>query len=245
MRRRRITQILPGVPFRLCLKTSWGRLFVWYDTSMKKLLLFDIDGTLLTGGGHDRFSRTISKVHGLDLTSDKDFRGYTDYLILAALLESEGWDDEQIKATMPKLLEEMDKMHAETFHADDMKLLPGVKKLLDKLKETESVLGLITGNMESIAKRKLEALGIWDYFSLGGYGSDPHIIRADLVKIAIERAGFKDNIKQVYVIGDTAKDIEAAHTAGVVNSIGVANGFRDIKELSDAGAKYIFEDFKN
>jgi len=178
---------------------------------VKKLLLFDIDGTLLTGGGHDRFSRTISRVHGLDITSDKDFRGYTDYLILAALLESEGWDDNQIKITMPKLLEELDKMHAETFHADEMKLLPGVKELLSKLTDTDSILGLITGNMESIAKRKLEALGIWNYFTLGGYGSDPHVIRADIVKVAIERAGFEDSMDRVYVIGDTAKDIEAAH----------------------------------
>ena len=212
---------------------------------MKSLLLFDIDGTLLTGGRHDRFSRAISEVHGLDITSDKDFRGYTDYLILAALLESEGWDDDQIKATMPKLLEEMDKIHARTFQIDEIEILPGVKELLSELKETGSILGLITGNMETIAKRKLEALGIWKYFSLGGYGSDPHVVRADLVKIAVKRAGFENNLEQVYVIGDTAKDIEAAHATGVSNSVGVANGFRSTQELVGAGAKFVFEDFKD
>jgi len=212
---------------------------------MKKLLLFDIDGTLVTGGRHDRFELAIHNLHGIKPAYDKDFRGYTDYLILAALLESEGWSDEQIRSATPKLLKELDKIHAETFEKGEVTLLPGVKKLLDSLSETDSILGLITGNLESIAKRKLEALGIWKYFSLGGYGSDPHTVRADLVKQAIERAHFEEAIDAVYVIGDTARDIDAAHAAGVVNSVGVANGFRSSQELIDAGATIVLEDFKD
>lgn len=212
---------------------------------MKKLYLFDIDGTLLTGKGDDRFARVLQELHSIDAATDKDFRGYTDYLILAALLKDEGWGSEQIEIAMPELLERLDTVHQETFKADKMQLLPGVAELLKALSETGDVLGLITGNLESIAKRKLEALGVWHYFSTGGFGSDAHITRADLVKIAINRAGFNDRYEAVYVIGDTPKDIQAAHEAGVNHSIGVANGFRSTKELEDSGAEVVFEDFSD
>jgi phosphoglycolate phosphatase len=212
---------------------------------MKKLLLFDIDGTLLKGVWDDRYNRALGSIYDLNIKLDKDFRGYTDYLILAALLESEGWDDQQIKAAMPELLRELDKVHKDTFNADDMKLLPGVRKLLEALSQEKVTKGLITGNLVTIAQRKLEALDIWKYFSGGGFGSDPHLIRADLVKIAVKRAGFENSLEDVYVIGDTPRDIEAAIQAGVKNSVGVANGFRSTKELEEAGAKIVLEDFKD
>jgi len=124
---------------------------------MKKLLLFDIDGTLLTAGSaSNRFVGVINRVHGIDVVPSKDFAGYTDFLILASLLEDEGWSDDQIKAAMPKLIDELDKLHEETFIAKDIHLLPGVKELLDALREADCALGLITGNLETIAKRKLE-----------------------------------------------------------------------------------------
>ncbi|HEY4963783.1 MAG TPA: haloacid dehalogenase-like hydrolase [Candidatus Saccharimonadales bacterium] len=211
---------------------------------MKKLLLFDIDGTLLKGLGDDRYSRAISKVHGLDITSNKDIRGSTDYLILAGLLEGEGWGDKQIEVAMPKLLKELDQVHKETFKADNMKLLPGVVALLEAL-EGKTALGLVTGNLETIAERKLTALGVWSYFAVGGFGSDPHVVRADLVKAAIKKAGYQDSVDLVFVIGDTPNDIVAATVAGVKNSVGVANGFRDTKELEEAGAKIVFVDFKD
>lgn len=212
---------------------------------MSKLLLFDIDGTLITSKRADRFSRAIHKVHALHIDSDKDFSGYTDYLILDALLKEKGWTDIQVKESMPKLIKELDRVHAETFQPDDVELLPGTRELIAKLKDRDHQLGLITGNIKGTARRKLEAAGIWSSFSLGGFGDDPHSIRADLVKVAIKRAGYEEDLEDVFVFGDTARDIEAAHTAGVMNSVGVANGYRDIKELVDAGAKYVFEDCKD
>ena len=210
---------------------------------MKKLFLFDIDGTLVKGYGDDRFTTTISNIHQLDIKSEKDFRGSTDQLILVDLLRTEGWGDKQIKEAMPKLLKELDKVHEETFNMDRLKLLPGVKKLLETLDDQENTLGLITGNLKSIAQRKLKALGIWSHFSVGGFGSDPHTTRSDLVRHAVKQAGFKDHIEGVYVIGDTPRDIIAAKEAGITNSVGVANGFRSTQELIDAGAKIVFKDF--
>jgi len=221
---------------------------------MQKPFLFDIDGTLVSGVNdsalstilaEDRFTQAISRGLGLSVRHKKDFRGLTDYLILKILLEDEGWATEQIESAMPELIKELDKVHERTFRAADIKLLPGVKQLLIALRQHGIALGLITGNLQPVARRKLEALGVWPYFSVGGFGDDPHTVRADLVRLAIKRAGFEDRKEDVYVIGDTPRDIEAAHQAGVHNSVGVANGYRDIQELKGAGAKVVFEDFKD
>lgn len=212
---------------------------------MKKLLLFDIDGTLLTGKGDDKFIHALKNSHDLTIKIEKDFSGYTDLLILTELLRNEGWYDNQIQTAMPTLFQELDKAHEETFGASGIQLLPGVKELLDAINKDEVTLGLITGNLQSIAKRKLEYLGLWSYFTLGGFGDDPHVTRSDLVTLAIKRAGFEDNIQDVYVIGDAPKDMEAAVDAGVRNSVGVVNTFREPKELMEAGAWVVLKDFKD
>jgi phosphoglycolate phosphatase-like HAD superfamily hydrolase len=212
---------------------------------MNKLLLFDIDGTLVSGTHDNRFERAIGNIHGLDTKLTGDFQGYTDYLILATLLQNEGWDEEQIESAMPELLKELDIVHKNTFRLDAVKLLPGVKGLLAALSDADCTLGLITGNVDTIAERKLKAVGIWSYFKLGGYGNDLHTTRADLVTTAVKRAGYEDRLDEVYVIGDTARDIAAAHDAGIKNSVGVANGFRSTKELIDAKSRIVLKDFKD
>ncbi len=212
---------------------------------MRKLLLFDIDGTLVTSSHDNRFEKAISNVHGIETKLVGDFQGYTDYLILVSLLTSEGWTEVQIADAMPKLLAELDKVHASTFKPDSVVILPGVRKLLDALEKSDCKLGLITGNLKPVAERKLEAVGIWDYFTVGGFGGDPHVKRSDLVTLAIKRASFENDLENVYVIGDTVRDISAAHDAGVINSVGVVNDFRDVQELIDAGAKIVFDNFED
>lgn len=212
---------------------------------MNKLILFDLDGTLLTGGKENLFEQAIKRIYDTEVAMNFDNRGMTDYTILVALLKNMGWDEQQVEKAMPKLLKEFDAVHSETFDVNDYQLLPGVKELLERLKTLGCTLGLITGNLESRAQRTLEALGVWDYFSIGGYGSDPHKIRAELVKVAVKRAKYENRLDDVFVIGDTARDIEASHTAGVKNSVGVVNGFRDPKELKEAGARFVLDDFKD
>lgn len=212
---------------------------------MKKLLLFDVDNTLITSVHDNRFERAIRNLHGLETKLEGDFQGYTDYLILAALLKSEGWSEAQIEETMPNLFTELDSVHASTFKPDNIKVLPGVENFLKTLKAKGYLLGLITGNLEIIAERKLAAVDLWKFFELGGYGSDKHATRADLVSIATNRAGYSDKLEDVYAFGDTARDIQAARDAGIENSVGVTNGFRDKQELINAKAKFVFEDFVN
>jgi phosphoglycolate phosphatase-like HAD superfamily hydrolase len=212
---------------------------------MKKLLLFDIDGTLISSPHNERFVGAIKNLHNLEIKSDRDFSGFTDQLILGALLEDMGWQDEQISKAMPRLIEELDRVHKESFEPGSVKIMRGVKGLLELLNTKGVVLGLITGNLEATAHTKLKDADIDHYFSVGGFGSDLHESRSDLVEIAIERAGYLDNKDQVYVIGDTPRDIQAAHEAGVKNTVGVTNGLRPVEELKKAGASMVFEDFVN
>jgi phosphoglycolate phosphatase len=211
---------------------------------MKKLILFDIDRTLVTGFDSNKYIGTLKNVHNLDVEVRLDIHGRTDKIILGALLEEEGWTDKQIEASMPQLLSELDRVHERSFQKGSMKLLPGVTNLLIALKDKGVTLGLITGNVESVARRKLEDVDIWQYFPAGGgFGSDPHATRSDLIDIAIGKAGFGDARNGVYVIGDTPRDIIAAREAGIKHTVGVANGFRSTQELIDAGAETVFEDF--
>lgn len=221
---------------------------------MPNLFLFDIDGTLVMGVNdstlsvgftEDRFVLAIRNALGVEVKRDRDFRGLTDYLILQAMLKDIGWDEGRIQSVMPQLLVELDNVHKQVFQSGSVKLLPGVEELLAALAARHETLGLLTGNLETIARRKLEMLGIWSFFSVGGYGSDPHETRADLVRLAMQRAGFEHRIQDVFLIGDTPKDIEAAGEAGIVNSVGVANGFRSVDELKTAGARITLEDFSD
>ena len=212
---------------------------------MKKLILFDIDGTLIDSSRNDRFAQAINNLHKLGVQINKDYRGSTDQLILMALLKDEGWDDQQIAIAMPELVKELDRIHEQSFQKGSIKILPGVHELLRALAKHNVGLGLITGNLESVARRKLQDIKIYSFFSVGGFGSDPHTTRAELIDLAVQRARFKNRKDDVYIIGDTPRDILAAKEAGIVNSVGVANGYRETQELANAGAKLVFEDFTN
>lgn len=210
---------------------------------MTVLLLFDVDRTLVTTAPDGRFEKTIANAHGIESKLDGDFQGYTDYLLLALLLHDAGWSEQQVAQAMPGLLQELEAVHVSTFTTGSVTVLPGVVELLEALESAGCALGLITGNVKTIAQRKLAAGDLWGYFGVGGFGDDPHVARSDLVTVAVQRAGFEGDLDRVFVIGDTARDIAAAHGAGVRNSVGVLNGFRDARELIDAGASIVLDDF--
>ncbi len=212
---------------------------------MPNLYLFDVDKTLITNSSDKSYAKPIHNLHGLSVDDDQDFSGMTDRLILAKLLRNEGWDEHQIDASLPGLITELEKTHAESFDKSFVKILPGVVQLLEALQKREHVLGLITGNLKAITKLKLEAVNIYSFFTVGAYGDDPHNTRSDLVTLAIERAGFADHIQNVYSIGDTTLDIEASLGARVIHTVGVSNGFISTSSLSASGASIILEDFRD
>lgn len=205
---------------------------------MKKIILFDIDGTLLHSGSelgrihHLSFLYGFKTVYGIDVIDD-DFRGYsgrTDMFVIKDILKKKGFDDEKISKNMNKMFQEMIKYFRENIGKADYKetIIGGVIETLNQMdRDNIYVLGLLTGNLREIAKIKLETIGIWSYFKVGGFG-DSSESRATLVDIAVEevtKQKFVDKIdmKQVYVVGDTKQDILCAKERGAV-SVAVSTG---------------------
>jgi phosphoglycolate phosphatase len=115
---------------------------------------------------------------------------------------------------------------------------PAVHETLDLLEKRGETIGLATGNLEAGARIKLQRGDLWQRFAFGGYGSDASA-RADLVRVAIERgcvrAGRRFMRDEIWVIGDTPKDIAAAHAAGA-RAVAVATGWYKLEDLVAAGA---------
>ena len=210
---------------------------------MQKLLLFDIDRTLILNSSEKRFDMPIKNLHNVVVNANKDFSGLTDQLILAKLLTSEGWAEDQIQSAMPSLINELRSVYTESFTPSSITLLPGVRELLEEFTKFDVVIGLITGNIKEIAKLKLETVGIYSYFTVGAFGNDDHASRSELVTLAAKRAGFDKKLSDIFVFGDTDLDIIASLEAGVQNAIGVSNGFASTESLLAAGAKWAFGDF--
>lgn len=206
---------------------------------MNKLILFDIDGTLTASAiGHiEAHAVAYQKVFGIYGSIFMiDYDGKTDRRITKEVLVKLGIAEEEIEAKLPEHLQVMGEYYDSLKPYLKPKLLPGVAEMLERLSANSSVLlGNVTGNLERIAKDKLEVAGIAKYFNLGGFGSESDE-RPDLVKLAIERArerGFEGN--DVYVVGDTPVDIEAGNAAGTT-TIGVATGSYSAEILDEAGA---------
>lgn len=216
---------------------------------MKGLVLFDIDRTLVRGlKGHIlAFSEAFRKVYGVDTTIEIiDYDGMTDQQIIIEVLKKNGLDEKTIKSRMNVCMGTMISAYNSLIRDEKITVLGGVHKLLEKLSEHNFLTGLITGNLESIARLKLEKAGIGYYFKFGGFGSDD-ASRANLVRLAIRRAkeqfGFgPDN--RVFLFGDTPRDIKAGKEAGVT-TIGVATGIYSGKQLEEAGADFVLENLED
>lgn len=216
---------------------------------MRKLILFDIDGTMISGkyDNPDSFSDAIKAVHNIDVEiSWGDIQGMTDPQILKETLLKNGISKKNIKQNMSRYFDEMSKSFQRSVKNREMKPLDGVKELLISLKSKSIVLGLVTGNLSSIAKGKLEKIGLLEYFDIGSFGDDD-INRTKLVKLAIKRAGtkFKHSFRnKIVIIGDSPSDIKAGLEAGI-QTIGVATGKYSKKTLQEAGANAAVDSLKD
>jgi phosphoglycolate phosphatase len=206
------------------------------------LLLFDIDGTLLQHGtvAHQRALReAAARVHGLaELDSRVEFAGRTDEAIVRDLLVASGVEPEAADARWAEVKEAAAAAYAELCPPDLSDLVaPGIVELLPALaaRPAEFRLSLVTGNLEPVARLKLEraGLGRWFEHGQGGFGSD-HRSRARLPAIARTRAGGWPRERAV-VIGDTPRDIACARADGV-RVVAVATGPYAVEALADADA---------
>ena len=215
-----------------------------------KLVLFDIDGTLLRsdGAGRRAINRALREVFGSTGPSDYWFDGKTDPQIVRDLMRLDGHDDGRIDTDMRRLLDRYVECLHEELTAPGFRAapLPGVPELLDRLEEREDVIvGLLTGNIEPGARAKLDAVGIgFERFRVGAFGSD-HEHRPELPAIAQQRTrdqlGLHVEGAAMVVIGDTPADVNCGKALGA-RAIGVATGRFTVDELMRHGPAAVFDD---
>ena len=204
----------------------------------RRIVLFDIDGTLMRGAGpqHKHALITAAKqVMKLDCTLDGiDTSGQLDRDLLLIMLTNAGAPKYKVIDNMTRLMEAAQHHYSVHCKADFSKsVCPGVIALLDLLTEHKIPLGLVTGNLSSIAWRKLENAGIHKHFSFGAFAEEA-TTRARLAKLALWHAKRKDIAAwscQTTLIGDHANDVQAAKSNGF-RSVAVATGFMPAEELS-------------
>lgn len=215
---------------------------------MKRLLLFDIDGTLVWGGPAKKaFQLAMELVFGTaGPIGSHDFSGKTDRQIARELLRAEGVEDGEIDGGFEQLwqeyLGELESRLAEM----PMTVLPGVRPLLEHLNEIDDVaMGLLTGNIVDGARLKLDSVGLMDYFPIGGYGSDSEV-REELTAVAMRRAarvwGINFPAPSVVVVGDTPRDVACGKHGGT-RTVAVATGRYDAERLAATGPDRVLENF--
>jgi phosphoglycolate phosphatase-like HAD superfamily hydrolase len=128
------------------------------------------------------------------------------------------------------------------------KVLPGIIELLDALHGREDcVLGLLTGNIEKGAELKLSHYGVWDFFEFGAFADD-HVDRNKLGPVAhsraVEKHGISFEAEDVFVLGDTPRDIDCARAAGFV-AVAIATGSCGQDELAAHQPDFLFEDLSD
>ena len=214
-----------------------------------KLVLFDIDKTLLKGtrGHHLAFSDAFKKVYGVNTDIDIiEHDGMTDQQIIIEVLKKNDIAETVIKSKMTECMALMVDYFSNVIKDEKIIILDGVPELLEELKRNNILLGLVTGNLEAIARAKLIKIGLNHFFKFGGFGSDD-VDRSNLVKLAIKRAENNFNFNfdnNVFLAGDTAKDMEAGRKAQVKN-IGVATGKYSREQLEAAGADFTVPNLKD
>lgn len=205
--------------------------FVWDD---QDAYLFDIDGTLLRSRDRihvDSFIHSVQRITGFEVTLEGiALQGNTDTDILREACAKAGIPPDVIEPQTAAILEAMCDSVTEQRHAFDLIRMPGVEEALRHLAARGKLLGVATGNLEVIGWLKIEHAGLREWFRFGGF-SDNFPVRSELIAHAAEKAReFAGPHARVCVVGDTPRDIEAAH-ANSLPVIAVATGRPSFEEL--------------
>ncbi len=195
-----------------------------------RLVLFDIDGTLLLSGGAGgrALSGAIAQTYTLPTGTDGvRVDGKTDPQIVREILSHHGQEDRFTDEEVSSLFSiYLALLRQELMAGNDFLVLPGALELVRTLDRQENfLLGLATGNIEEGARLKLERAGLESFFAFGGFGSDAEN-RTDVIRIAMERGRQINALvipEKVFVVGDTPRDIVHAKEAGVC-TLAVASG---------------------
>jgi phosphoglycolate phosphatase len=215
----------------------------------KRLLLFDIDGTLIhsAGAGMHALKLALRERHGIeDDLHDIEIAGMTDSGIVVSIL-----DKYKIPATRENVTAFLDSyVHFLSQELPRRKgtLLPGVLELLNKLKTRKHlVLALLTGNVSRGAQLKLEHYGVWHFFEFGAFADDHHD-RNQLGPFARARAKEKHrrefSAQEIDVIGDTPRDIACGKALGA-RTVAVATGTWSRDKLADHDPDFLIDDLSD
>jgi phosphoglycolate phosphatase len=212
-----------------------------------RAVLFDIDGTLLVTGGAGAvaWQRAFRELHGVEADIEEHTHaGMTDpeiaEIVFREVIGRDGGEAERAEAIASYLGHLDDAVN----ESSGYRVMPGIEELLPRLAGQGVLLGIVTGNIEAAAHIKLARGNLNRFFAFGGYGSDSRD-RTELTKRALERgaivAGAPLDPAATIAVGDTPRDVKAAHGAGI-DLVGVATGSYTVEDLSDAGADWAIED---
>lgn len=223
--------------------------FTQMTNGNKRLLLFDIDGTLVSTGGAGvrALKLVIEKRYGVqDDLHDVEIAGRTDSGIAASILKKYGVNgaDENVS----DFLDEYVRFLGQTISTTDGNILPGMSEILNRMKaKPDRVLGLLTGNVKRGAELKLQHYGLWDFFEVGAFADDHHD-RNQLGEFARARAqekhGHDFDAAQIDVIGDTGHDVTCGKAFGA-RTVAIATGSWSREQLAAHKPDFLFDDLAN
>jgi len=218
-------------------------------TQQNRLLLWDIDGTLITsgGGGDNALKCAVHERFGVeDDLSGIEIAGRTDRYIAMSILRK--YDVDPTPEAVSSFLGIYLRWLAELLPQRNGRVLPGVQQILDRLRSRpERVLALLTGNLRRGAELKLSRYGLWHYFDFGAFADDHHD-RNELGAFARRRAqeghGHEFEAAAIDVIGDTGHDIECGKFFGA-RTIAVATGSWTREQLAQHEPDFLFDDLSD
>ena len=214
------------------------------------IILFDIDGTLISSGGAGKSAIEAALTETFDITPDSagvPMAGRTDRSIVRDLFVQNGLENTEVNWT--RVLESYLRVLPNYLQQCEGQVLPGVVALLDVLRTRENChLGLLTGNIEAGARLKLKYYGLLEFFSFGGFGDHCY----DRNDVAREAWDASQNLvgenavdqKRVWVIGDTPADIHCGRSIGA-NVLAVATGWHSPEILEMEKPDLLFDDFSD
>ena len=206
--------------------------FRWRDADA---YLFDIDGTLLNTRDlihYNALNFAMRDVYGVDTTIDGvAYHGKTDLGILRAALARSGVSDQAFESKLPQALSFVRQHVAQYASSLVAQVCGAIPELLDQLRSRGKLIGVASGNLESVGWHKIEAAGLREFFSFGCF-SDGNEMRADIFKAAVKEARIRAGADaSVCFIGDTPEDIKAARIAGAL-VIAVCTGIYKNEDLA-------------
>ena len=213
-----------------------------------RLILFDIDGTLLRCGRQvaELFLSSLRDVYGtVGCLEGYTFAGRTDPGIVLDLMTAAGVDRDLVLEGLPRMQSlYLDRLQR-SLDPSKMSLLPGVVRLLEHLSaQGETTIGLLTGNWQEGARTKLGRFGLNRFSSFGAFGDDG-FVRRDLLPRAWSRArrrtGRTFDREDTLLVGDSVLDVDCGRAHGVP-VLAVSTGLTAATELEAAGARWVFPD---